>query len=81
MLCLRSFQLHKNTALASAPIDYILRTLLLLPHTLTFTFWYKDHDNLDEEPLKPYYSCIVYILSKKNPQNPSAEEDIEKGET
>lgn len=31
--CLRSFQLHKNTALASASIDDILHTLLLLPHS------------------------------------------------
>lgn len=33
--CLRSFRLHKNTALASASIDDALRTPLLLPHTTT----------------------------------------------
>lgn len=46
--CLRSFRLHKNTALASASIDDILHTLLLLPHTVTLLLCVKGHDNLDQ---------------------------------
>lgn len=52
--CLRSFRLHKNTALASASIDDILHTPLLLLHTVTLVLCGKRYDNLHQKYEKPY---------------------------
>lgn len=49
VLCLRSFQFHKNTASASASIDVVLHTPLLLPHTVVFI---EGHANLQQELVK-----------------------------
>ena len=67
--CLRSFRLHKNTALASASIDdIVLHPLLLLPHMVTLVLCVKGHDNLDQKEVKPYHIYIVRILRRKKYQ-------------